>query len=206
MRTICIASQKGGAGKTTLAINLAVEAETRRKSSVIIDLDPQASAAKWGDIREADFPEIIPVPAARLPAVLEAAREQGAKLAIIDTAPHSESSALGAARAADLVLIPCRPGILDLMAVQASVDLCALAKARAVGVVYAAPPRGSAGDEAQAALEGYGLEVAPVRICHRAAFGHSLTLGLSVSEFETKGKAAEEIRQLYLWTVRQVGK
>ena len=189
-----------------MALNLAVEAETRRKSSIIIDLDPQASAAKWGDIREADSPEIIPVPAARLPAVLDAAKGQGAKLAIIDTAPHSESSALEAARSADLVLIPCRPGILDLMAVQASVDLCALAKVRAVGVVYAAPPRGSVGDEAETALKDYGLEVSPFRIHHRAAFGHSLTLGLSVGEYEPRGKAADEIRQLYLWTIKQVGK
>ena len=114
MYTITLVAQKGGTGKTTLAINLAVAAEAVGHRAVLIDLDPQASAAGWGDHRTLARPVVAPVPATRLDDALGTARAHGADLAIIDTAPHSESSALEAARAADLALIPLRPGILDL--------------------------------------------------------------------------------------------
>ena len=109
MYAISLVAQKGGTGKTTLAINLAVAAEAGGHRAVLIDLDPQASAAGWGDHRTLDRPVVAPVPATRLDDALGAARAHGADLAIIDTAPHSESSALAAARAADLALIPLRP-------------------------------------------------------------------------------------------------
>src|SRR4051812_9330361 len=116
MKVIALLSQKGGAGKTTLALHLAVAAEQDGHQTAIIDLDPQASAASWGDSRAAETPVVVSAQSSRLAQVLEAARNAGAALAIIDTAPHSESAALAAARAADLILIPCRPAILDLRA------------------------------------------------------------------------------------------
>lgn len=205
MRTICIVAQKGGAGKTTLAINLACESEQRRKPAVIIDLDPQASAASWGDVREADFPVVVSAQAARLSEVLDKARTHGASLAIIDTAPHSERGALIAAKSADLVLVPCRPGFLDLKAASASLDICRLANVPAVAVVTAAPPRGTLASEAAEALERIGFESVPIHVHHRAAYQHSIALGLSASEFEPTGKAADEIRQLYVWTTNRTG-
>ena len=142
MYTISLVAQKGGTGKTTLAINLAVAAEAGGHRAVLIDLDPQASAAGWGDHRTLDRPVVAPVPATRLDDALGAARAHGADLAIIDTAPHSESSALAAARAADLALIPLRPGILDLRALGTTADICLLARRPAAVVLNQAPPRG----------------------------------------------------------------
>jgi len=164
----------------------------------------QASATGWKDTRTSDTPEVVSAQAARLTKVLEAAAENGAKLAIIDTAPHSESAALAAARASDLILIPCRAAILDLRAIGTTVDLAKLAGKPAQIVLNAVPPRGSLGDEASAAVEGYGILVAPVRIVHRAAYVHALTAGLTAQEYEPQGKAAEEISQLYKWTCTQV--
>src|ERR1039458_10336800 len=110
LKTLAIISQKGGAGKTTLALNLAVAAESIGVPTVVIDLDPQASAKTWHDIRvRKDAPFVVSAQAIRLDEVIEVSRANGAELVMIDTAPHSESAALGAARAADLVLIPCRP-------------------------------------------------------------------------------------------------
>ena len=123
MYTITLVAQKGGTGKTTLAINLAVAAEAVGHRAVLIDLDPQASAAGWGDHRTLARPVVAPVPATRLEDALGTARAHRADLAIIDTAPHSESSALEAARAADLSLIPLRPGILDLRALRTTADI-----------------------------------------------------------------------------------
>jgi chromosome partitioning protein len=205
MKVIAILSQKGGAGKTTLALHLAVAAERDGHSAAVIDLDPQASAAGWGDSREAATPAIVSAQASRLPQVLEAARNVGAALVIIDTAPHSESAALAAARAADLILIPCRPTILDLRAIGSTIDLAKLAGKPAAVVLNTVPPRGSLGEEAKQAVLGYGVGIAPVTVGQRAAFQHALTAGLAAQEYEPHGKAAEEITQLYMWTCEQVG-
>lgn len=205
MKTVALISQKGGAGKTTLALHLAVAAIQAGKSAAVIDLDPQASAAGWRDSRQGEEPAVVSAQAARLGQVLEAARRAGADLAIIDTAPHSESSALAAARAADLILIPCRPAILDLRAIGSTIDLARLAGKPAAVVLNAVPPRGGLGDEATAAVGGYSVPLAPVRLTQRAAFVHALTAGQTAQEYEPEGKAAEEIAQLYAWTCGQVG-
>ena len=86
MKTVAIVAQKGGVGKTTLAIHLATLAELVGLPTVLIDLDPQASASAWKDGREADTPIVTPVPPTRLQQALEAAKEGKAKLAVIDTA------------------------------------------------------------------------------------------------------------------------
>jgi chromosome partitioning protein len=200
MQILAIISQKGGAGKTTLAVNLAVAAEREDVPTVIIDLDPQASAKTWHDLRGKDAPVVVSAQASRMSEVIEVARSNGAELVIIDTAPHSESGALGAARAADLVLIPCRPAILDLKAIGTSGDLAALAKKEAVVVLNAVPHQGRLAEEAEEAVRSYGLSVAPVKLTQRAAYVHSLTAGQAALEFEPDGKAAREILELYRWT------
>src|SRR4051812_22811565 len=105
MKTAAVISQKGGAGKTTIAVHLAVAAERGGRSAAIIDLDPQASATTWKDLRQADTPPVVSSQPARLANVLATAAKHGAELVIIDTAPHSETAALTAARAADLIMI-----------------------------------------------------------------------------------------------------
>ncbi|MCP5006727.1 MAG: AAA family ATPase [Planctomycetes bacterium] len=205
MKTIAIISQKGGAGKTTMAINLAVAAEMLGHSAVIIDLDPQASSKSWHDIRGSDKPAVISAQASRLPNILETARKHGAALVIIDTAPHSETTALESARAANIVLIPCRPSLLDLRAINTSCDLAALSKTPAIAVLNAVPSRGTLADEAQKVITNYGLKVLPARLGQRSSFVHSITNGQSVLEYEPSGKASMEIRTLYLQTCRHAG-
>ena len=205
MKTLAIISQKGGAGKTTLALHLAVAAEQAGRAAAIIDLDPQASATGWGDHRQKDKPAVVSSQAARLSQILSAASKEGAALAIIDTAPHSEHAALAAARSADLILIPCRPAILDLRAINSTIDLAKLAGKPAAVVLNSVPPRGSLGEDADHAIEVYGIDVCPVRIAHRAVFVHSLTVGQTAQEYEPDGKGAREIRRFYKWVCRQVG-
>jgi chromosome partitioning protein len=204
MKTVAVLSQKGGSGKTTLALHLAVAAEIAGRPTAIIDLDPQCSAAGWKDSREADSPVVVSSPASRLQHVLEAAKKHGTALAIIDTAPHSESAALAAARASDLVLIPCRPTILDLKAISTTVDLATLAQKEPRVILNAVPARGPLGDEAYSAIQGYKVLVSPVRICQRAAFFHALTIGKTAQEYEPNGKAAGEIARLYKWTSKEL--
>jgi hypothetical protein len=89
MRTIAILSQKGGSGKTTLALHLAIAAEQAGKVAAVIDIDPQASAAGWKDSRSSETPVVVSIPAARLTQALEAARGAAADFALIDSAPYS---------------------------------------------------------------------------------------------------------------------
>lgn len=139
---------------------------------------------------------VISAQASRLADVLAVAQENGADLCILDTAPHSESVALAAARAADLILIPCRPAILDIRAIQSSAELAAIAKKPAIAVLNSVPHRGGLADQAAAAIRGYNLDVAPTRLTQRAAFVHSLTAAQGVTEYEPGGAAAEEILNL----------
>jgi chromosome partitioning protein len=203
MKIISVVSQKGGVGKSTLSIHLATAAAIKKKEAALIDLDPQASASKWGDSREAENPAIISCQASRLEKVLAVAKEGGADLIVIDSSPHSESAALAAIRIADLILIPCQPSILDLRAISDTIDLVRLAKKSAIVILNAVPTRGSLGDEAAEAIKQYEIPVAPVRISSRTAFVRCLSAGLTVMEYEPKGKAAEEIWQLYKWVCKQ---
>lgn len=204
MLIVAIISQKGGVGKTSLALNLGVAAELAGRPTLIVDLDPQASAAAWADSRETKTPLVISAQAARLAEVLTIARDHGATLCLIDTAPHAESPALAAARAAHLVLVPCRASILDLRAVTASQTIAQLAGTPASAVLCGVPTRGTLADEAQATLEAHGLPVAPVRIGQRVAFVHAATAGQGVQEYEPRGKAMSEIARLYEWTYSYV--
>jgi chromosome partitioning protein len=206
MKTIAMLSQKGGTGKTTMALHLAVAAERAGAATVIVDLDPQASASSWRDLRQAETPAVVSAQATRLAHVLATVEAAGAALVIIDTAPHVESAALTAARAADLILIPCRPAILDLKAIGMTIDLVRIAARPAVVVLNAVPPRGSLTREAGEAVEGYGIPLSPVALGHRSAFVHALTAGATAQEYEPRGKAAQEITKLYTWIRRHVGR
>lgn len=196
MQTVAIISQKGGAGKTTLAVNLAVTAEKKGKSVLLLDLDPQASSASWKDSRAAETPVVVAAPASRLSQYLETGRQNGADFAIIDTAPHSENAALESARAADLVLIPCRAGILDIRAIQSSLNICRLANKQAFVVLNALPAQGSMAEEAAAAIQQIGGQLIGSGIVQRIAFNHAMTSGQGVAEYEPTGKAAAEIETI----------
>ena len=205
MKTVAILSGKGGAGKTTLAVHLGVAAERAGRTTAIIDLDPQASALTWKDNRENDTPAVVSAQASRLPQLLKTAADSGADIVFIDTAPHSESAGLTAARAAELVLIPCRPAILDLHAIGATVEIARLADVPAIVILNAVPARGALADEARAAINTYQVETAPCQLGQRIAFVHALTAGLTAQEYEPHGKAAKEIDALYKYLKKQIG-
>jgi chromosome partitioning protein len=204
MQTITLLSQKGGVGKSVLSLHLGVAAERDGKTAVIVDLDPQASAATWKDLRRDETPYVQPAQPSRLHIILKEAEKHGAELAVIDTSPNSESASLAAARAADLVLIPCRPHLLDLKAISASIEIARISQKPFAVVLNAVPTRGTLASEAIAAISSYGAPVCPVQIAMRAAFYHCLVAGQVAQEYEPMGKAAEEAHALYIWAKKQL--
>jgi chromosome partitioning protein len=199
MKTVAIVSQKGGSGKTTLAVHLATAATAAGHTAAVIDLDPQATATSWGDDRTANGPEVISGQAVRLPALIQTARENGATFLVLDTAPNADQAASLAARSADLVLIPCRPARFDLEAIETTLLLTRAAGKPAYVVLNAVPPRGELGREATDGLTDRGAQIAPHQLGHRAAFAHGVIDGRTAQEFEPQGKAAREVQALYTW-------
>jgi chromosome partitioning protein len=198
MQTIAVVAQKGGTGKTTLALSLAAEADAAGRACLVIDLDPQASACRWGDRRSKESPAVIDAQPARLPRALEKAAEAGVEFVVVDTPARIEQAAAEAAKVADLVVIPCRPGILDLETLRATAELLlGRSKYPPLVVLNAVPASGTRHEQAIQAIRSMGLAVCPVHIGHRVAFEYAVQAGLSVAEYEPGGKAAAEVRQLY---------
>lgn len=205
MNVIAIISQKGGAGKTTLAISLAALAEQRGYQTVLFDLDPQASAGKWGARRGGSPPDIIDAHAPRLAVALATAAKQDRTLAVIDTAPHADRAAEDAARVAHIVLVPARPDRIDLEAIGESLEAARRAGRPAFVVLNAVPANHPSGDEAAASLVANEISVCPVRVHRRQAFSNAHTEAKAVTEWEPGGKAASEIDALWVWLCGQVG-
>jgi chromosome partitioning protein len=206
MQVIALVNQKGGVGKTTLALHLATAFAAAGRNTLVLDLDPQASAAEWKDARAAETPPVMAVPAARLGKVLEETMKIDTEVLILDTAPHSEGTALTAARSADLILVPCQPSIMDLRALRKTAELLQHVKKPTYVVLNGVAPQGVVADEAAKAItEQYKLPVAPIRLGDRVAYNRCLIAGATAQEYEPEGKAAEELMQLYKWTSKLVG-
>jgi chromosome partitioning protein len=200
MKTISIVSQKGGVGKTTLAVHLAVAAANAGYTVAVIDLDPQATAAQWADWRGTENPAVVAAPHARLGPTLAEAQKAGVDLVVIDSPPAADSAAVAAAKAADLVLIPTRASAFDLHAIKTTAELVRVAQKPAYVVLNAVPPRATALiEEVATVISSLQLSIAPVCLVDRAAFRHAVINGQAAGEYEPGGKAAEEIDRLYTW-------
>jgi chromosome partitioning protein len=202
VKKIALIAQKGGVGKTTVAVNLAVAAGAR---TALFDLDPQESAVIWADRRKAQAPHVEFLTERRLPDGLSAAGQQGFTLAIIDTPPAAGPQAFTAAQAADLVLIPCRPSLVDLDAIRRTAQLIKSAGVAAYVVFNAAPPGATTLlEDARAIVEATGLAVAPVILRERSAYRGAWPMGKGVTETEPQGKATAEIHGLKKWVFEQL--
>jgi chromosome partitioning protein len=202
MKVIGLLSRKGGVGKTTLAVHLAVLAQQAGQRTLLIDLDPQRSAAAWWRAREAETPALVETQPADLRGILDAARADGVDLVVVDTRPSVEADVAHVAALSDLVLIPTRPAIFDLRAILGTLDVVKGTARRSLLVLNACPPSRGAGEasivtDARRALTAFGVPVAPVAITSRAAFVAAPVTGLTAGETEPQGKAAKEIRALW---------
>jgi chromosome partitioning protein len=207
MRTVAIISQKGGAGKTTLAVHLAAAAVASGLVALLVDTDPQATASRWGQWRRGLDPEVIDCGAPfLLAAKLSKANDLGAELAVIDTPPHADAMARQAARLADLILVPCRPRAFDLAAIETTAELVKASGKTAFVVMMAGPPKAPLiyREASELIASSFGLPIAPVTLPERAAFHHSTAQGWTAQQFDPAGKAAAEIDALWRWACERL--
>lgn len=197
---VAVAQQKGGAGKSTVAANLAVAlAESGRAKVALLDTDPQASLARWHAER-AKRAEAAPLhfeaPSGwRIGGALDRLRG-GSDFVVLDTPPHAETDARVAIRAADLVLMPLQPSPLDLWASEATLKLAAEERRPVAALLTRVPPQGRLKEIIAAALAGRGVALIGPSLGNRTGFALAFLDGLGVTEHAPRTAAATEVRAL----------
>lgn len=196
-KVLVLASQKGGVGKTALSAHLAVAAEQGGFGPVVLyDTDPQQSLVRWFHDREADTPALAKGGIAELPATLERLGAVGVRLVVIDTPPALTDAIRAVIEHADFVLVPTQDGKTDLAAIGSTVRLVReLDRPFAFALTFI--KRGTVqATQAAMLLSKHGAMAGTV--AHRMAFKTAFNDGRTALETEPKGKAADEVREI--WT------
>lgn len=204
MQVMAFASQKGGAGKTTLAGHVAVQADLMGKGPVaLLDADPQGSLADWWNERTAETPVFVQTAIDRLQEDIDRLRAAKFELLIIDTPPAITSTIATVMSLADLVVTPTRPSPHDLRSVTRTVDLAERLGKPLVFVVNGASSRAQITVNVAVALSQYGT-LAPSIIHQRADFASSMIDGRTVMEIPRKSPSADEIAELWDYLERRL--
>jgi chromosome partitioning protein len=202
MKSVALLARKGGVGKTTCAIHLGVLAQAAGLKVAFFDLDPQGSLTAWWNSRAAETPVRIEADARRLGDLLRSADADGYDLAVIDTPPAVTFDTAQVATAVDLVLIPLRPSILDIYAVESTAAVVKATRTPGLLVLNSCLPPKETGEapataEARKALEGMSIPVAEASISQRVDYTRALNDGEAVNEFAPGSKAAIEMERLW---------
>jgi len=201
MHIICLLSQKGGAGKSTVVQSLAVCAEQHGQRTLIIELDPQGTLKDWSNRREATSPEVHQTLPQSIGDVLSDARERGVDWVFIDTPGHHNPAAVAAAPHADVILIPCKIlSMKDIDAILPTIAEAQQAKKPAFVVMNQVPPNApKLARRRQVSIQKhYNIQVLSLFFSRRADFEYCDSFGLSAAEFNPKGVAAAEIEKMYV--------
>jgi len=197
MEIWAVLSQKGGAGKTTIALHLAVSAMKAGRTVLVADLDPQQSAVKWANIRDSDSPKVVPCVLPDLSKLLTGAAKR-ADLAIVDTSPRADRDSIEICRRAQLVVVPVRPSLWDVVALEETMRLIELARqtSKTVILLNAVATRTSEGEEA-AGLLSQNKKLLKTWIGDRVDIRRAIANGMTVTEFAPSSRSAAEMTALY---------
>jgi len=198
-KIITVAQQKGGAGKTTVAVHLAIAFLEQGLRVAAVDIDPQESLINWFKKRSKSAsdsgPSVKAVQGWRVESeVRSLARDHD--VIIIDSPPHAETEAKIAMRSADLVVVPLQPSPMDLWATGKTIEQVTAQGSRGLLVLNRVPPRAKIAEEMTKATRNMGAELAHTSLGNRVAFAASLLSGRGVTEAASSSRAAEETRAL----------
>jgi chromosome partitioning protein len=195
---ISIQNQKGGVGKTTLAVHISHALALRDEPTLLLDADPQGSARDWAAARKSQPPfSVVGLDRPTIHRDLPAIAKNYAHV-IIDGPPRVTDLARSAIAAADLVLIPVQPSPYDVWAAQEVINLIKEASVfkenlKSVFVINRKITNTAIGRDVAEALSGYGVPVLRSQICQRVSFAESAASGQTVMEIDPNGQAAQEI-------------
>jgi chromosome partitioning protein len=198
---ISIQNQKGGVGKTTLAVHISHALALRDEPTLLLDADPQGSARDWAAARKSQPPfSVVGLDRPTIHRDLPAIAKNYAHV-IIDGPPRVTDLARSAIAAADLVLIPVQPSPYDVWAAQEVINLIKEASVfkenlKSVFVINRKITNTAIGRDVAEALSGYGVPVLRSQICQRVSFAESAASGQTVMEIDPNGQAAQEITVL----------
>ena len=200
-KVITIAQQKGGTGKTTLAVNLALAfIKYHNLKIAIIDTDPQGSLGKWFMIRtekNISNKNLTFKTASLWGAQYESkSLKKDHDIVIIDTPPKIESDARPAIEAADLVLIPVAPSHVDFWATEAIIDIAKKAKRKILIQINRANHRSKLISQTLEYINSLKVKATDTLIGHRQIFVSSMGIGKTAVEKQRSGKAIEEIKDI----------
>ncbi len=200
-QVITIAQQKGGAGKTTLAIHLAIAWSLQGKSVIMLDIDPQGSLTKWYNTRIENFGQTAKFPEVRTVTGWRVSNEvsrlaQDHDIVVIDSPPHTQTEAKIAIRSASLAIIPVQPSPVDMWATEPTVRLAAEERVPLLLVLNRVPPRTTLTEEIVQGLKAYDASIANTTLGNRVLLASSLLVGRGIGEYSPKSQACEEINAL----------
>jgi chromosome partitioning protein len=198
MKAITFVTQKGGSGKSTLCISLAVAAQEAGQSVCILEMDRQATVTDWAEHRKADTPEVAQIDATQLDDIMTRLRDSDFDYVFIDTPGVDSPGTLAAIRAADLCVIPCRPTPADLRAFKPTLAAIYRLEKKFAFVLNQTPPRSYRVRDAADGLAVLGV-LPDVNIVTRNDHQDALGMGQGVTEFNPTGQAASEVRRLWTW-------
>lgn len=199
-KIITVAQQKGGAGKTTLVVQLATAFLAAGKSVATIDIDPQASLTQWFTMRSANLRNKnlllhSPVTGWRMQTEVDRlAREND--IVLIDSPPHTETDAKISIRAADLVLIPVQPSPVDIWATKPTLEIAARERVPVKLVLNRVAKRSKLAKAMLDKLSEYGAEIAATQLGNRVRYAESFVRGLGVIEMGRSSLAYQEVAEL----------
>lgn len=199
MKIITLVTQKGGSGKSTLCVSLAVAAQEADHRVCIIEIDRQATASQWSRERGRRAPEVGQVSADKLASTLRRiAASQDYDVVLVDTPGVDSPGTHEAIRLADLCLVPCRPTPADLRSIAPTLAAIQRLEKDFAFVLNQTPPRSYRVRDTEEGLKVLGI-LADARVVMRTDHQDAVGAGQGVTEFNPEGPAAAEIRRLWAW-------